>query len=94
MDRVLALIPARGGSKSIPRKNLASLAGRPLLEYTCDAALASRSLTRTVLSTDDEEIAEVGRAAGVEAPFLRPGELAQDETPSIAVAEHALRWLA
>ncbi len=94
MDRVLGLIPARGGSKSIPRKNLATLAGRPLLAYTCDAALASRGLTCTVLSTDDEEIAEVGRACGIEAPFLRPTELAQDDTSSIAVVLHALQWFA
>jgi CMP-N-acetylneuraminic acid synthetase len=94
MDRVLALIPARGGSKSIPRKNLAMLAGRPLLAYTCEAALASERLSRTLLSTDDEEIAEAGRACGVETPFLRPAELAQDDTPSVAVAMHAVKWLA
>jgi CMP-N-acetylneuraminic acid synthetase len=91
---VLGLIPARGGSKSIPRKNIALLAGRPLLAYTCEAALGSRSLTRTVLSTDDEEIAQVGRECGVEVPFSRPTHLASDDAPSILVARHAVDWLA
>ena len=70
------------------------LAGRPLLSYTCDAALKSRVLTSVVLSTDDEEIAGVARKSGVEVPFMRPEELANDETPSVDVAEHAVRWLA
>lgn len=90
---VLGLITARGGSKSIPRKNITLLAGKPLLAYTCEAALASRRLTRVVLSTDDEEIAEVGRGCGVEVPFLRPSELARDDTPSLAVVRHAVSSL-
>lgn len=90
---ILGLVPARGGSKSIPHKNIALLAGRPLLAYTCEAALESRYLTRVVLSTDDETIAEVGRDCGVEVPFTRPNELARDDTPSLAVAQHAIRWL-
>jgi len=90
---VLGLIPARGGSKGIPRKNIAPVLGRPLLAYTCDAALASRSLTRVILSTDDEEIARVGREAGVEVPFLRPAHLSEDQTPSIDVVIHAVEWL-
>ena len=93
MRNILGLIPARGGSKSIPRKNIIPLAGRPLLAYTCEAALGSRLLTRVVLSTDDQEIAEVGRQCGVQVPFQRPAELAQDETPSVEVANHAVRWL-
>ena len=72
MSNILGLIPARGGSKGIPRKNIAPLAGRPLLAYTCEAALGSKLITRVVLSTDDAEIAQVGRDCGVEAPFLRP----------------------
>lgn len=92
--KVLGLIPARGGSKSIPRKNLAPLDGRPLISYTCEAALGSRMLARSIVSTDDEEIAEVAGACGVDVPFLRPGSLAGDETPSVAVAQHALEWLA
>jgi CMP-N,N'-diacetyllegionaminic acid synthase len=90
---VLGLIPARGGSKGIPRKNLVPLRGRPVLAYTCDAALASTRLSRTILSTDSEEIAAVGRACGVDAPFLRPSEISQDDTPSKAVALHALQWM-
>ncbi len=90
---VLGLIPARGGSKGIPRKNITPLAGRPLLAYTCEASLGSKRLTRVVLSTDDEEIARLGRDWGVEVPFRRPSELAQDDTSSLAVAQHAVRWL-
>lgn len=91
---VLGLIPARGGSKGIPGKNIVPLAGKPLLAWTCEAARASRALSRVVLSTDDAKIAEVGRAYGVEVPFLRPPELARDDTPSVDVAIHALEWLA
>jgi len=90
---ILGLIPARGGSKSIPRKNIVPIAGRPLLAYTCDAALSSRALTRVILSTEDEEIAEVGRNSGVEVPFLRPADLAQDEIPAFPVLQHTLDWL-
>lgn len=90
---VLGLIPARGGSKSIPQKNIALLAGKPLLAYTCEAALASLRLNRVVLTTDDPAIAEVGRACGVEVPFMRPTALAQDNTPSLPVAQHAIEWL-
>ncbi len=90
---MLGLIPARGGSSGIPRKNIALLAGRPLLAYTCEAALGSRRLTRVLLSTDAEDIAQVGRTCGVEVPFRRPSELAQADTPSLAVAQHAVRWL-
>ena len=93
MINILGLIPARGGSKSIPRKNLIPLAGRPLLAYTCEAALGSRLLTRVVLSTDDQKIAQVGRQCGVEVPFQRPPELAQENTQSLPVVEHAVRWL-
>jgi CMP-N-acetylneuraminic acid synthetase len=93
LSNVLGLIPARGGSSGVPRKNIATLAGRPLLAYTCEAALGSRCLTRVVLSTDDEEIAQVGRASGVEVPFRRPAELARADTPSLVAAQHAVRWL-
>ena len=90
---ILGVIPARGGSKAIPHKNIALVAGRPLVAYTCDAALASQRLTRVVLSTDDPTIAEVGRQCGVEVPFLRPADLAQDDTPMLSVLQHALRIL-
>jgi CMP-N,N'-diacetyllegionaminic acid synthase len=88
--RVLAIIPARGGSKGVPRKNIRLLAGRPLLAYTADAALNSQRLSRVILSTDDEEIAAVGRACGLEVPFLRPKELARDDTPTLPVLQHAV----
>lgn len=93
MMRVLGLIPARGGSKGVPRKNLKSLGGRPLLFYTARAALASQRLARTILSTDDPEIAALGREYGIEVPFLRPAELARDDSPTLPVAQHALRWM-
>ena len=82
---VLGIIPARGGSKGIPRKNLAPLGGRPLIAYTCDAARASRRLTRLVVSTDDEEIFDVARALVPETPLLRPRHLAADDTPMVDV---------
>lgn len=91
--RVLGLIPARSGSKGVPGKNIKLLSGRPLLWYTAQAAQAAKRLTRVVLSTDSEEIAAVGRACGVEVPFLRPAELARDDTPTLPVAQHALRLL-
>ena len=89
---VLGLITARGGSKGIPGKNITPLAGRPLLAYTCDAALASRSIARTIISTDDPKIADVARQCGIEAPFMRPQALATDTATSIDVALHALHW--
>lgn len=91
--KCLGLIPARAGSKGVPNKNLRSLCGRPLLEYTCEAARSSRRLTRTILSTDSVRMAEAGRDAGVEAPFLRPAEFAADDTPMKLVVRHALDWL-
>lgn len=91
--QVLAVIPARGGSKSIPRKNLAPLCGRPLIVYTFQAAKESRVLDRVLLSTDDEEIAEVGWQHGIEVPFLRPAELAHDDTPTLPVIQHAVKFL-
>ncbi|MBL8172211.1 MAG: acylneuraminate cytidylyltransferase family protein [Acidobacteria bacterium] len=91
--RVLGLIPARGGSKGVPGKNIKLLAGKPLLAYTAAAALAAQHLSRVVLSTDDEQIAAVGRACGIEVPFLRPAELAQDHSPTLPVVQHALRTL-
>ena len=91
---VLGLIPARGGSKGIPRKNLASLAGRPLLSYTAEAARASRRLTRVVLSTDSPEIAAAGVALGLDVPFMRPAALSADDTPMLPVLQHALETLA
>jgi CMP-N,N'-diacetyllegionaminic acid synthase len=82
---VLGVIPARGGSKGIPHKNLAPLGGRPLIAHTVDAARASRRLTRTVVSTDDPEIARAARALAVEVPFLRPAHLGADDTSMVDV---------
>ncbi len=90
---ILGLIPARGGSKAIPKKNIALLAEKPLLAYTCEAALESQRLTRVLLDTDDQEIADVGRACGVDVPFMRPKDLAGDDTPILPVIQHALAWL-
>jgi CMP-N-acetylneuraminic acid synthetase len=91
---VLALIPARGGSKSIPRKNIRPFAGHPLIAYSIAAGLAAETVTRVAVSTDDEEIAAIARSYGAETPFLRPAELSQDHTPDLPVFQHALRWLA
>lgn len=91
--RVLGLIPARGGSKSVPRKNVRELAGKPVLVWTAEVALACPALDRVVVSTDDAEIAEVARACGLEVPFMRPAELAGDETPDLPVYLHALAAL-
>lgn len=90
----LGLVTARGGSKGIPGKNLKLLVGKPLLAYTVEAALASKAIDRLVLSTDDPQIAEAGRALGCEVPFMRPADLARDETPHLPVILHAVQWLA
>lgn len=90
---VLALIPARGGSKSIPRKNIKPLGSYPLIAYSIAAGLQAACRPRVIVSTDDEEIAAVAREYGAEVPFLRPAELAQDATLDLPVFQHALRWL-
>jgi CMP-N,N'-diacetyllegionaminic acid synthase len=91
---VLALIPARGGSKSIPRKNLIELAGKPLIAWSILQALESTRITRVVVSTDDAEIAAIAEKFGADVPFLRPAEYAQDLSPDIDVFRHALQFLA
>ncbi len=91
--KVLAIIPARGGSKSIPRKNIRDFAGWPLIAWSIAAAKQSKLTTRIIVSTDDEEIAAVARKFGAETPFLRPAEFAQDHTPDLPVFVHALEWL-
>jgi CMP-N-acetylneuraminic acid synthetase len=90
---ILGLIPARGGSKSIPRKNIRSLAGYPLIAYSIAAGLAAESISRLIVSTDDGEIAELAQRYGAEVPFLRPGEFSQDFTPDLPVFQHAIQWL-
>jgi YrbI family 3-deoxy-D-manno-octulosonate 8-phosphate phosphatase len=94
MSEILALIPARGGSKSIPRKNIRPFAGHPLIAYSIAAGLQAQAVTRVIVSTDDEQIAAVARQYGAETPFLRPADLAQDNTTDLPVFEHALGWLA
>ena len=91
--RTLGVVPARGGSKSVLRKNITPLLGKPLLVYTAEAALAAKRLTRIVLSTEDEEIACVGRRCGLDVPLMRPQELADDETPTIPVLQDVVRKL-
>jgi CMP-N,N'-diacetyllegionaminic acid synthase len=90
---VLGIVPARGGSKGIPRKNIRLLCGKPLIAHTVSAALESACLSRVLLSTDNPEIAQVGKALGLDVPFLRPAELALDTTPMIGVVLHALDWV-
>ena len=89
----LALIPARGGSKGLPRKNILDLCGKPLIAYTIEAALAARRIGRVVVSTDDPEIADVARACGAEVPFLRPAELAHDRASVGLATAHMLESL-
>jgi CMP-N-acetylneuraminic acid synthetase len=92
-DSVLAIVPARAGSKGVPGKNLRPLAGRLLLEYAAEAARRSGVVDRTILSTDSPEIAAAGRRIGMEVPFLRPTELSTDESPMLGVIHHAIRVL-
>lgn len=94
MTNILAIIPARGGSKGIPRKNIRNFAGYPLIAWSIAAAKQSASVTRVLVSTDDGEIAAVARQFGAETPFLRPAEFAQDNTTDLPVFIHALKWLA
>lgn len=90
--KVLGIITARGGSKGVPGKNLKLLGGKPLLAYTVEAAVDT-AVDRLILSTDDPKIADAGRALGCDVPFMRPPELARDETPHLPVIQHAVRWL-
>jgi len=90
---ILALVPARGGSKGIPRKNIKFLAGEPLIAYTIREARKSKYITRLVVSTEDEEIARVAREHGAEVPFLRPAELALDDVTDLPLFQHCLGWL-
>jgi len=91
---VLAIIPARGGSKSIPGKNIREFAGHPLIAFSIVAALQAEKVTRTIVSTDDQEIAAISRQYGAETPFLRPVEISMDNTLDLPVFRHALNWLA
>jgi CMP-N,N'-diacetyllegionaminic acid synthase len=90
--RILALIPARGGSKGVPGKNTKLLNGKPLLAYTSEIALQSKQLTEVIISTEDTQIIEVAKSLGIQVPFIRPMALAQDDTPTIDVIVQALQW--
>ena len=90
--KILALIPARGGSKGVPGKNIKLLGGKPLLAYTSEIALQSKHLTTIIVSTEDDKIVEVAESLGIKVPFKRPAELAQDTTPTIDAIVHALKW--
>jgi CMP-N,N'-diacetyllegionaminic acid synthase len=91
--KILGIITARGGSKGIPRKNIKDLAGKPLIAYTIEAAKASKHLTRCIVSTDDQEIADIAKQFGADIPFMRPAELAQDQSTSIDVVQDVLQKL-
>lgn len=93
MREIISLIPARGGSKGIPRKNIKLLNGKPLINYSIEFSLACPLISRTIVSTDDEEIAEIAKKAGAEVPFLRPEEFAQDDSQDYVVFKHAIEWL-
>ena len=90
----LAIIPARGGSKTVPHKNIKALAGKPLIAWTIETALASAAVERVLVSTDSQQIRDVACRWGAQVPFLRPDAYAQDDTPDLPVYLHALRWLA
>lgn len=89
----LAVIPARGGSKRIPRKNIKTFAGKPMIAWSIETAQTSGCFDRIIVSTDDKEIADVARAHGAEVPFLRPQELSDDHTGTIPVVAHAVGWM-
>lgn len=91
--KVIAIIPARGGSKAIPRKNIKKLCGKPLIAYIIETALKVGKIDRVIVSTDDKEIAEIARKYGAEVPFIRPEELARDKIPTLPVLQHAVRYL-
>lgn len=92
MKKILALIPARAGSKRIPNKNIKLLAGKPLIAYTIECAKKSKYINRIVVSTDSEDIASVARQYGAEVPFLRPKEISQENSTEMQFFEHALDW--
>jgi len=91
--KVVAIIPARGGSKGIPNKNIQKIAGKPLIAYTIETALKSRKVSRVLVSTDDAKIAEIAKSYGAGVPFLRPVELAKDDTRCLLVIQHAVKYM-
>ena len=93
MNKILAIIPARSGSKSVPHKNIRPLLGKPLMAYSIEHALGSRHINRVIVSTDSEEYAEIARNHGAEVPFLRPPEISDDLSNDLSFFTHALDWL-
>jgi len=91
--KVVCVIPARGGSKGVPRKNIKQLAGRPLIAYTIEQALQSQYIDRTIVSTEDREIADISKQCGAEVPFMRPDALSGDQVATVDVLLHAIEWL-
>jgi N-acylneuraminate cytidylyltransferase len=92
-DKILALIPARGGSKSLPNKNILPFRGKPLVVHSIEEALRARNVGRVIVSTDSQKIAKISLQAGAEVPFLRPAEFAADHSTDLEVFHHALEWL-
>ncbi|GAB6155728.1 acylneuraminate cytidylyltransferase family protein [Desulfosporosinus burensis] len=90
---MIAIIPARGGSKGLPRKNILPISGKPLIAYTIEAALRAKCITEVIVTTDDDEIAEVAKVYGASVPFLRPDYLASDKASAVDVYIHAVEWL-
>lgn len=90
---IIAIIPARGGSKGIPRKNIRIVGGEPLIAHSIEVANSTKYISRTIVSTDDEEIAKISREYGAEVPFIRPKNLAQDDSPTILALQHAVKTL-
>lgn len=90
--KILAIIPARGGSKGVPRKNIKLLNGKPLLAYTAEIALKSKYFTEIIVSSEDKQIMDMAKSLGIQVPFVRPMSLAQDDTPTLEVIIHALQW--
>ena len=91
--KVISVIPARGGSKGVPRKNIKPLAGKPLIAYTIEQSLQSEYIDRTIVSTEDREIADISRQYGAEVPFMRPDDLAGDQVATVDVLLHTINWL-
>src|SRR4030043_381549 len=91
--KVVCVIPARGGSKGVPRKNIKNLAGKPLIAYTIEQALQSQYIDRTIVSTEDKEIADIAKQYGAEVPFMRPKDLAGDLVATVDVLLHAIKWI-
>jgi N-acylneuraminate cytidylyltransferase len=92
-SKILAIIPARGGSKGIPKKNIVEISGKPLISYSIEVAKKSNLIDKVIVSTDNDEIAEISKKHGAEVPFKRPSELAEDHVPTYPVIKHTLEWL-